>query len=148
MTPKSSKETDETQIRNLIDTWAQAVRAKDSAGLVSNVASQVLMFDVINPLQHIGSDALKNRAEQWLSSFQGPIGYEVHNLSITAGDDVAFCHSLNRVSGTTNEGKKIDMYWRATVCFRKLDGKWTVTHEHSSVPFDAQTGKASLDLQP
>jgi uncharacterized protein (TIGR02246 family) len=148
MTPKSSKETDETQIRNLIDTWAQAVRAKDSAGLVANVAPQVIMFDVINPLQYIGSDAMKTRAGQWLSSFQGPIGYEVHNLSITAGNDVAFCHSLNRVSGTNQEGMKIDMYWRATLCLRKLDGKWTVTHEHSSVPFDATTGKASLGLQP
>jgi hypothetical protein len=28
------------------------------------------------------------------------------------------------------------MWWRTTICFRKIDGKWMVTHEHNSVPFD------------
>ena len=40
------------------------------------------------------------------------------------------------------------MWWRATVCYRKLDGRWLVTHEHASVPFDAQSGQASLGLEP
>jgi len=34
------------------------------------------------------------------------------------------------------------------VCYRKLDGTWLVTHEQSSVPFDVESGKASLDLTP
>lgn len=37
---------------------------------------------------------------------------------------------------------------KTTICFRKLDGKWMVTHEHNSVPFDVESGKASLDLKP
>jgi ketosteroid isomerase-like protein len=40
------------------------------------------------------------------------------------------------------------MWWRATVCYRKLDGQWMITHEHASVPFDAQSGQASLALEP
>ena len=36
----------------------------------------------------------------------------------------------------------------AAVCYRKLDGTWLVTHEQSSVPFDVESGKASLDLTP
>jgi ketosteroid isomerase-like protein len=40
------------------------------------------------------------------------------------------------------------MCWRATVCYRKIYGSWMVTHEHNSVPFDPQTGKASLNLEP
>jgi ketosteroid isomerase-like protein len=36
----------------------------------------------------------------------------------------------------------------STVCLRKIGGKWTVTHEHNSVPFDPETGKPSLDLKP
>ena len=115
---------------------------------MSNFAPDVLLFDLINPLQYIGAEAGRKRAEEWLSSFQGPIGYEIRDLSITASDDVAFCHSLNAVSGTKTDGEKIEMWWRATVCFRKIYGKWMVTHEHSSVPFDMESGKASLDLKP
>jgi ketosteroid isomerase-like protein len=40
------------------------------------------------------------------------------------------------------------MFWRATVCLRKIDGEWTVIYTHTSVPFDVRSGKASLDLEP
>jgi hypothetical protein len=46
---------------------------------------------------------------------------------------VAFSHSLNRVNGTNTAGKKIEMYWRATVCYRKIDGKWMVTQIQTKV---------------
>jgi ketosteroid isomerase-like protein len=65
---------------------------------------------------------------QWFSSFQGPIDLEMLNLSITAGDDVAFCSSLNGSTRTNKDDAKIEMWWRATNGFRKVDGKWLVTH--------------------
>ena len=69
-------------------------------------------------------------------------------LNPTAGEDAAFSHSLNHVSATTKDGRELDMFWRATMCFRNAGGRWTVTHEHSSVPFDMASGKALLDLKP
>jgi hypothetical protein len=36
----------------------------------------------------------------------------------------------------------------ATVCCRKIDGKWLIKHEHNSVPFDGKSGRALLDLKP
>jgi len=44
--------------------------------------------------------------------------------------------------------EKTDVWVRATVCFRKIDGQWKVTHEHISVPFDMETFKASVHLKP
>ena len=148
MTTANSEATYEAQLRALIEARVKAVRAKDIAGLLSNHAPDVLMFDALNPLQYIGSDAVRERAEEWFSWYQGPIGYEIRDLSITTADTAAFCHYLYRVSGTMANGREVDMWVRATVCFRKLDGQWMVTHEHSSVPFDAESGRASLDLKP
>ena len=148
MTLETSKSNDVAQIRNLIHQWAEAVRTKDSAALASHMAPDVLLFDLVTPLRYCGSDALKERVVAWLASFQGALGYEIRNLSITAGQDVAFCHSLNRVVGRDKDGQDIDMWWRATICFRKIDGDWMVVHEHSSVPFDSASGLASLDLKP
>jgi uncharacterized protein (TIGR02246 family) len=133
---------DEAEIRTLIDDQAKAIRAKDLGGSASRYAPDVLLFDVVNPLRSVGSDAARKRLAEWFATFQGSIGYELRDLSITSGGDVAFSHSLNRVSATTTGGKKLDMWWRATVCFRKLDGRWTVTHEHASVPLDATSGVA------
>jgi ketosteroid isomerase-like protein len=65
------------------------------------------------------------------------------------GRGVGFCHSLNRLSGTKTDGEEIDMWLRATVCFRKIDGKWTITHKHESVPFYMDgSNKAAVDLKP
>lgn len=148
MTTANSKAIEEAQIRKLIDDRVKAVRAKDVNGAMSNYMPDVLLFDVVNPLQYVGSDAARKRAAEWFSTFEGPIGYEMRGLNIAAGDEVAFSHSLNRVNATKTDGKKLDMWWRATVCYRKIDGKWVVTHEHNSVPFNVESGKASLDLKP
>ncbi|HYR83714.1 MAG TPA: SgcJ/EcaC family oxidoreductase [Terriglobia bacterium] len=135
-------------IRALIDDWVKAIRARDVNGSLANFAPDVVSFDLIDPLRYVGSDSVRTRLEAWFSSFQGTIGYDVRDLNIIASDEVAFCHSLNHVNGTKTDGKTIDMWWRATVCFREIDGKWIVTHSHSSVPFDMDSGKASLDLKP
>src|SRR5262249_56195372 len=148
MNPANHRATDEALIRGLIDDWARAIRSRDVRRVVSKYAQDVVSFDVVGPLQYVGSDGITRRAEEWVSSFRDPIGYEVRDLSIHTGDDVAFCHSLNRVNATTTTGNTIDMWWRATVCFRKIDGNWAVTHQHNSVPFDPESGKASLGLRP
>jgi uncharacterized protein (TIGR02246 family) len=143
-----NKAVDEVQIRELIANKTKAVRAKDIDGATSNYAPDVLSFDVVNPLRYIGVSAIRKRLEEWFSSFQGSIGLEIRDLSVTVGEAVAFSHCLNHVSATTTDGRKLDMWWRETACYRKLEGKWLITHQHSSVPFDVESGKASLDLKP
>jgi uncharacterized protein (TIGR02246 family) len=138
----------ETEIRALVEDIASAIRCQDADALIAHYAPDVLAFDLLLPLQYEGVDALKKRASQWLASFEGPVGFEMRNLRITAGDDVAFCHSLNGVKGTSQGGAQVDMWWRATICFSRRDAKWRVAHAHSSEPFDMQSGKALLDLTP
>jgi len=139
---------DQAQIVKLFDHWAAAIRAKNVDARMSNYAPNVHVFDVLEPLQHVGSNAVRQRAEDWFSSFAGDLNFELHDLRIAADGDTAFSHSLNHVSGTKKDGENLDMWWRATVCFRKMDDQWMVTHEHNSVPFNSQTGKASLYLKP
>ena len=136
------------EIQEIMEGWVQSVRSKDAAAILSHVAPDVVMFDVVDPLRYQGANSVGKRMSEWLSSFEGRVDYENRDLNITAGGDVAFCHSLNRVRGTRKDGTKIEMWWRATVCFRKIAGKWMATHEHSSVPFDTGSGKASLHLKP
>ena len=138
----------ESEIHAVMDNLANAIRAKDVDALMAHYAPDVLTFDLLPPLQYQGADAVRKRVSQWFSSFQGPIGLEMLNLSITAGDDVAFCSSLNGSTGTDKDDAKIEMWWRATNGFRKVDGKWLVTHGHSSEPFDTASGKALVDLKP
>jgi uncharacterized protein (TIGR02246 family) len=138
----------EPEIRDLLDEWANAIRAKDADAVMAHYALDVLAFDLLPPLQYRGAEAVRSRLSEWLTSFQGPIGFEMRDLRITTGDGVGFCHGLNGVSGTTKGGAKVDMWWRATNCFQRVEGKWLVTHGHNSEPFDMQSGKALVDLKP
>jgi len=148
MTPATSQARDEALIREIIEKRVKAVRAKDIDAAMSSHAPNVLMFDLIAPLRYAGSDTVRERTEAWYASYQRPIGYEVLDVHITSGADVAFCHYLYRVSGALTGGTDVSMWVPATVCLQKIDGAWVVTHEHGSVPFDPETGLASLDLKP
>jgi ketosteroid isomerase-like protein len=148
MAIENSTTSDGAQIQALIEERVRAIHNKDIDSLMSHHAPDVLSFDVLDPLQCSGSSMVRQRAEKWFSAYPGTIGYEIRDLSITAGDDIAFCHYLYRVSGTMQDGGKVDMWVRATICLSKMRSKWMIVHEHDSVPFNGETGKASLDLKP
>lgn len=138
----------EAHIRELIDQQIKAVRDKNIDQALKNYHEDVLSFDVVDPLRFIGIDAIRKRLEEWFSTFQGPIENEIKDLKIELSGNVAFCSRLNHVNAIKVDGGKLDMWWRETTCFKKIDGRWMITHVHSSVPFNTQNGKASTALKP
>ena len=148
MAVEETKKNEEAEIKRGIEGGVEAIRARDIDGVMSIYAQEVVSFDIVPPLRYIGADAFRKVWEEVFSSFQGPIDYEMHDLSITVGDDVAFTHSLNRISGTMNTGQKTDLWLRWTACFRKINGTWLIVHHQNSVPVDLEHGKAVLDLKP
>jgi len=139
---------DEADIRERIDKVVEAIRAMDLEGLKSMYAPNIVSFDVNPPLQHLGAEAKWKNWVEAFTVFQRPLGYEIRNLMITVGDDVAFGYSLNRLSGTLKNGNRSGFWVRATFCFRKIDGNWLIAHDHVSVPLDPESGRALLDLEP
>ncbi len=55
---------------------------------------------------------------------------------------------MYHVGVTLVSGDEVDMWVRATLGCRRIDGTWRVVHDHESVPFDPETGQAQLGLQP
>jgi uncharacterized protein (TIGR02246 family) len=139
---------DDAQIRECMDALAQALRAKDIDALMAHYAPGVVTFDVRPPLQVQGVDAYRRNFEAWFASVQGPIDYEMRDSRITMSGDVAFCHSLIHVKSTRTTGERADYWVRVTSGFQKLNGRWTVTHEHVSVPINMETMRAAFDRQP
>jgi uncharacterized protein (TIGR02246 family) len=144
----STRTADEAAIRQLIADRVAAVRNKDVRTLVSHFAADVRSFDVVNPLQVSGADAIRKRLEQWLGSFRAPVDFETKDLQIALGSEVAYCHFLSGVNATMAGDTRVHMWYRTTVCYQKIEGRWFITHEHDSVPFDVDTGMASLNLTP
>src|SRR5688500_7757649 len=133
---------EQAMIREIIEDWVKAIRAKDVKSVMAQYAPDVLSFDLIPPLQQRGADAIRKRVEDWFSTYEGPIGYETRDLQVSAGEDIAFSTSLDRSSGTKKNGERSEMWMRTTMCYRKVADEWRITHEHVSVPFDMQSFKA------
>jgi uncharacterized protein (TIGR02246 family) len=142
---------DEVEIRELIAERVAAMKARDAERLLSRVAPDVVKFDLAPPLQRIGADARNaDGLRRWFSGFDGAIDFEVRDLSVTAADDLAYTTSLNRLSATPHGSpQSFTLWFRATVCLRKIDGAWRIAHEHNSTPFYMDGSfRAALDLQP
>ena len=140
--------TDEADIRRRLDELLAALHSMDLEGVMALYAPDVVSFDIVPPLRHMGVEA---KRKQWVDAFatyQRPLGYEIRDLTLTVGDDVAFGHSLNRISGTLQNGQRSEFWLRWTAGFRKIDGTWRIAHDQVSVPVDFESGRALLDLKP
>ena len=82
----------------------------------------------------------------WLAGFgDQPFDYEIVDLAVTVGGDVAFAHGLSRMGS----GGAFSLWSRFTVGLRKRRGTWQIAHLHASVPFYMdETRRAALDLTP
>jgi ketosteroid isomerase-like protein len=127
-----SENPDVTAIRDQIEAWAAAVRARDMAGILRNHANDMVMFDVPPPLHLRGIAAYEASWPQFFDASPKPIRFDIMDLQITAGSDVAFAVALMRCAMI--EGGNVDLDFRLTVGLRKIGGQWIVTHEHHSVP--------------
>src|SRR3712207_5526379 len=141
-----SRTRDEAAIREIIESYRRALHAKDADALTAHYAPDVLSYDLAPPLSTRGVDMAGLKA--WLATWEGPIDSELHDLSIEIGPGLAFSTSLNRMRGTKTDGAQIDLWFRATIGFREVDGRWLVVHEHLSVPFYMDgSERAALDLK-
>jgi len=121
----------ETQIRTLVENWAKAVREKDMDNALAHHTDDMVMFDVPMPLQAKGMEEYKKTWELFFdNSPGGPGSFEVMELQITAGDTVAFAHGLLRTGGSK------EPVGRLTIGLRKMRGQWLIAHEHHSYPAD------------
>jgi ketosteroid isomerase-like protein len=143
----TQREADEAAIRRQVGEIVDGIRAKDLAALGRLYATDVVSFDVEPPLQHVGVAAkLKNWAKVF--TFFQEVTYEVRDLVVTVGDDVAFGYCFGRLSGTLMNGTATNGMWvRGTFCYQKIDGVWLIVHDHASVPFDVATGRGVADLE-
>jgi ketosteroid isomerase-like protein len=124
----NESQTDAAQIRTMIDDWARAVRAQDLTGAVAHHSDDMLMFDVPLPVQLRGIDAYRDSWVLFFGTETKPIVFDLSEMQVTAGSDVAFAHGLVRCQDEDERYLAI----RLTVCLRKVAGQWTVTHEHHS----------------
>ena len=125
---------DEAEIRALIEAWAAAVRRRDYDGILRNHTEDFVMFDVPPPFQSKGLAAYRKTWDLFLSWSRDPVRFEIRDMDVTAGTDVAFAVAAMECTGPDADGKPARLDFRLTVGLRKIEGRWMIAHEHHSVP--------------
>jgi ketosteroid isomerase-like protein len=137
---------DEARIRKVTEARASAIRSKNVQEVLPNFTKDSVGFFFEPPLQQ---SPLKEDLVGWFSTWRGSIGYEIGELKIVVSDNVAFSHSLSRLAGTRTDGENTDLWFRETLCFRKIDDQWLIAHIHESVPMYMDGSlRAAVDLKP
>jgi ketosteroid isomerase-like protein len=145
---EDAMDSSQSEVRALLDSQAQAMRAKDIDRLMSLYSSEIVYFDVVPPLQYVGAAALRGRFSEWFGEWTGSIGIEIRDLHVLATEDLAVAHWLSRASGTLKNGDEVGSWVRVTNCCQRSDSGWVISHEHASWAVDAMSGRAARDLAP
>lgn len=124
----------EAAVRELLTTWAAAVRGKDLKAILAHHADDIVMFDVPPPFESRGLDAYRETWKLFYSAQPEPVAFDIKRLDIVAGADVAFAFALMQCAERDKDGRRVPLDFRLTVGLRRVGGHWTIVHEHHSVP--------------
>lgn len=133
---KTAVESDEARIRGVLEAWASATRQDRKSDVLANHSADALIYDVLPPMKYEGTEAYRRSWDEWQPETQGEGRFDLEELAITAGVDVAFATCFIRCGGTTPDGRTFRDLVRATICLKKAGGAWTVAHQHISKPFE------------
>lgn len=124
---------DETEVRNLIGNWVHAIQRRDLDAVLAHHTSDIVMFDVPPPER--GARGVDEYKETWPPFFEwiatGAV-FEIDELDVTAGEDVAWGMALLRCGKPEDLEAIPDRRLRITVGLRKESGEWAIAHEHHS----------------
>lgn len=124
----------EQTVRQILERWAEMTRTGKQDQVLANHASDVLIYDVLPPMKYEGADVYRRSWDEWQPDSGGEGQFELQDLAITAGEEIAFAHAFIQCGGTLPNGKTFSDTVRATFCLEKREGAWKIAHQHISKP--------------
>jgi len=141
---------DQADIKALEQRYVTAVKAKDIKAIMACYVpdESLFVFDVYPPRQYVGAKAYQKDWEELFAAYPGPGEIEMSDLSVMTEGTLGYGHNIQHMTLTDKDGKKTTAILRLSNGYRKINGKWLISHEHVSVPVDLATGKADLTSKP
>jgi uncharacterized protein (TIGR02246 family) len=137
---------DDAPIRQMMDGYTAAVRAKDVDAFIGLYAQDVRVFDLWSNWSYDGAAAWRGMVTGWFDSLgtaQVAVGWD--GVQTLVGNDVAVVHAFISYANVSASGEVARaMVNRLTWILRQQDGAWKIVHEHTSAPVDGESMKVIL----
>lgn len=133
-------------MKEILEGYAAAVRAKDVEAFLALYADDVRTFDLWSVWSYDGKDALRGMVEEWFGSpdTAHTVAVEFDEVRTEEGEDVAALSAFVTFRGLDENGvEERSMNNRLTWILRRNGDRWRIVHEHTSAPAGDE-GKVSL----
>ena len=141
-----SSTTDRAEIEALFQKLARAHADHDADAIVEAYTPNAVIFDLAPPLGRRGMN--RDNVADWLAGWDGPIQIDARDVSLTVEGDLAFVSAFNNMHGRQG-GENQNLWYRTTMCLKRINGRWQIICDHSSVPFYMDGSyRAAVDLRP
>ena len=127
------KQNNESQIKQVVQDWAKAVRDRDMDAILAHHDKDMIMFDVPEPFQSVGIDAYKKTWDVFFK-YTKPGVFDIQQLQIVTDENVAFCIALMKCADKSNNNEYVTLDFRLTIGLKRINDQWTIIHEHHSIP--------------
>lgn len=133
-------------IETILRKATAAVARNDIDGLMAmfHDVPQTFLYD-FTPPRRIDLTELRENFTAMTEAAQGPVTCEVVEVATDVlAEDIAWTAAIMHVTASMKSGSELDITYRATDLWRRIDDRWAVIHEHASMPVNPLTGQADL----
>ena len=138
------------EVQEVLENYKMAVLEKDVEKFLSMYVPEIHIYDCWMNWESKGVASWKETVTGWFAELRDDgilLKVDFHDIVIEEGSSLAFVHCAVTFAGHHEEsGEKLrQMINRFTFGLKKMDGSWRITHEHSSLPINPESGKGIFE---
>jgi len=140
------------EIQDVLDNYKSAVYEKDVKRFISTYDLGIHIYDCWGNWECKGISTWRENVVAWFNGLRDDgvsLKVDFNDLVVEENANLAFVHCAVAFSAhVEGSGEKLrQISNRFTFGLRKENGSWYITHEHSSLPIDVETGKGIFNLK-
>lgn len=141
-----------SKVQDVLENYKSAVYEKDVEKFLSAYAADVHIYDCWGNWECKGISSWRENVMMWFNNLKEEgnlLKVDFNDLTIEENTNVAFVHcAVSYVAYSEKSGEKLrQMTNRFTFGLKNVNESWLITHEHSSLPIDMQSGKGMFNLK-
>lgn len=139
-------------VRDVVKNYTNAVYERDVEKFLSMYDPEIHIYDCWTNWESKGISLWKKNVEEWfngLSEEGALLKVDFNDLMIEENGNLAFIYCAVSFAAYQEEsGEKLRQITnRFTYGLKKVNESWFITHEHSSLPIDGETGRGIFNLR-
>ena len=134
------------EVQDVLEIYKSSVYEKDVEKFLSIYANDILIYDCWSNWECRGISHWRSEVEEWFNGLIADgvsLTVDFNDLVIEENMNLAFVYcSLTFHAHNVESGEKLrHLTNRFTFGLKKVNDSWIITHEHSSIPLNKDTGE-------